>query len=136
MIHYAGEALHLNIAADAARANSAGGSAASLRSELAVALAQIEARLSALESSSPAPEAHGPPRFGQGAYFKNPVTKSIHWAFAGAPRTQCGWGYLGRDHIKLDAVPDGTIYTKICDKCLPVPRKLFRECAGATSDTD
>ena len=33
VIHYSGEALHLNIAADAARANSAGGSTAQIRFE-------------------------------------------------------------------------------------------------------
>ena len=84
MLHYAGEALHLGIVADAASSHGTSAADAVPRSELASALRSIEARLAALEPMNTAPPV------GAGIFLTNSVTKPVHWGLVGAPRTLFG----------------------------------------------
>ena len=135
VIHYAGEAMATGLVGDMRSSSTT----AAPMPGLTEFLARLDRRLSALEgppiptSSVEVPAILDSPTSTDDVIdpiVVNRDTGVYHRARVcpQAPphlqRSQCGWAFSTRRYLRLATVPEGTVYTKICDRCLPVERSI------------
>ena len=135
VVHYAGEAMATGLVGDMRSSTTA----AAPMPGLSEFLARLDRRISSLEgpmapaSSAEAPaicDTEPPPDDVTDPIVMNRDTGVYHRTrvSAQAPpqlqRSQCGWAFSTRRFTRFSSVPDGTVYTKICDRCLPVERSI------------
>ena len=129
VIHYAGEALAINLASDLSTHADAGHKSRD-REEFRQFAEIVNRRLTDLELLDPAPGSTEAEESGH--YIVNVDTSCAHWTISspswhhGLQRSRCGWQYMSYRFERSSTFPAQTPWEKVCSRCLPDRRNRMR----------